>query len=505
MAEPVPLKYRAFISYSHQDTTWAKWLQRGLEGFKIDKDLAGRETARGTIPESLRPIFRDREDFTAGETLPEQTVAALDASRALIVVCSPDSARSNYVNEEARQFKSRHPDRPVIPLIVGGKPDDPERECFPPALKFKFDTKGRTTKKKAELLAADAREEGDGKDLALAKIIAGLLGLSSDDVFRRAERERQVVGRRRRRVRALVAALAVLLALGGLGWWKQGYFRDQYYWHFVMRPSVLTANQEDALEPGEEFSECANGCPTMVVVPSGKFTMGEQCDQNQYPCNGPAHDVSFARQFAIGKYEVTFDEWDACVASGGCSNTSDSKFGRGTQPAINVSWDDAKLYVDWLSRVTGETYRLPSEAEWEYAARAGSSTLYFFGDDPKLLKDYAWYGDSAGAYPHPVGTTKPNTFGLHDAHGNVWELVEDGWYLAYEDAPSDGSARPLQQPSPGYTITEDDLEGGGDSRTVRGGSFKEAAEDVRSTVRQWINPSARRNDMGFRVARTLDQ
>ena len=112
MPEPAALKYRAFISYSHADTAWAKWLQRGLESFNIDNDLAGRETARGTIPETLRPIFRDREDFTAGEALPEQTLAALDASNTLIMVCSPDSARSNYVNEEARLFKSRHPDRP---------------------------------------------------------------------------------------------------------------------------------------------------------------------------------------------------------------------------------------------------------------------------------------------------------------------------------------------------------------------------------------------------------
>jgi hypothetical protein len=114
----------------------------------------------------LRPVFRNREDFTAGEALPEQTLAALDASNPLIVVCSPDSARSNYVNEEAHLFKSRHPDRPVIPLIGAGKPGDPERECFAPALKFKLDAKGRVTKKRVELLASDAREEGDDRHCA---------------------------------------------------------------------------------------------------------------------------------------------------------------------------------------------------------------------------------------------------------------------------------------------------------------------------------------------------
>ncbi len=143
MAEPVALKYRAFISYSHADTASAKWLHRGLEGFRIDKDLVGRETATGTIPKALRPIFRDRDDFTAGHTLSEQTLAALDASHALIVICSPASAKSPYVTEEIRLYKSRHPTRPVIPLIVGGKPGDPELECFPPSLKFKLDAEGQ--------------------------------------------------------------------------------------------------------------------------------------------------------------------------------------------------------------------------------------------------------------------------------------------------------------------------------------------------------------------------
>ena len=120
MAEPIALKYRAFISYSHADTNWAKWLHRSLEGFTIDKDLVGRETSTGPVPKALRPIFRDRDDFTAGHTLSEQTLAALDASNALVVICSPASAKSHYVQEEIRLFKSRHPEREVIPLIVGG-------------------------------------------------------------------------------------------------------------------------------------------------------------------------------------------------------------------------------------------------------------------------------------------------------------------------------------------------------------------------------------------------
>ncbi len=221
MAEPVAFKYRAFISYSHADTKWAKWLHRGLETFRIDKDLVGRDTATGTVPDVLRPIFRDRDDFTAGHSLTEQTLAALDASAAVVVICSPASAKSHYVNEEIRLFKVRHPKRPVIPLIVEGRPDDAERECFPDALKFKVGPKGRVSKTKVEMLAADAREEGDGKTLALAKVVAGLLGLSADDVFRRAERERRRKGRLRNGIIGVLAFLAIAATASAVYAWQQ--------------------------------------------------------------------------------------------------------------------------------------------------------------------------------------------------------------------------------------------------------------------------------------------
>ena len=221
MTEPIAFKYHAFISYSHADTSWAKWLHRALENLRIDKDFVGRATATGTIPISLRPIFRDRDDFTAGHTLTDQTLAALDGSAALIVICSPQAAKSQYVNEEIRLYKSRHKGRHVIPLIVAGRSGDTELECFPPALKFKLDTKGRITKRKVELLAADARESGDGKQLALAKVVAGLLGLSSDDVFRRAERERRRKGRVRNGIIATLAILAVAATGSAVYAWQQ--------------------------------------------------------------------------------------------------------------------------------------------------------------------------------------------------------------------------------------------------------------------------------------------
>ena len=216
---PDDTKYRAFLSYSHADTRWAKWLHYELERFKIDRDLRARETSAGAIPNSLRPIFRDRDEFTAGHTLKQQTLLALNQSAAMIVICSPHSAKSRYVNEEVRLFKWRHPERPVIPVIVDGQPGNPERECFGAALKFRITEEGTVTEEPLEILAADVRDSADGKELGLAKVIARLLGLSTDEVFRRAERHR----RRQLRIRnATIAALGVLL-VAAVG------FAAQYY------------------------------------------------------------------------------------------------------------------------------------------------------------------------------------------------------------------------------------------------------------------------------------
>src|SRR3989442_7058538 len=133
--ETTAIKYRAFLSYSHRDKAWGKWLHGALEGYRIDKDLVGRDTPAGPVPKTLRPIFRDREDFSAGHSLTEQTLAALEASQFLIVLCSPNAAPSRYVDEEVRRFKLLGRAERVLPVIVDGEPGDRERECFPPALR----------------------------------------------------------------------------------------------------------------------------------------------------------------------------------------------------------------------------------------------------------------------------------------------------------------------------------------------------------------------------------
>ncbi|MGB6536119.1 MAG: tetratricopeptide repeat protein [Xanthobacteraceae bacterium] len=205
-------KYRAFISYSHADTRWTKWLHARLEAFRIDRDLLGRGTQMGPVPESLRPIFRDRDEFSAGQELKDQTVTALSQSAALVVVCSPHAARSHYVNEEIRLFKASG-DRPVIPVIVDGEPEAGENDCFPRPLRYQVAADGTITDEPIEPLAADVREQGDGKNLALAKIVARLLGLQTDEIFRRAERER----RKEWRIRAGVSSLICALLVGGVG------------------------------------------------------------------------------------------------------------------------------------------------------------------------------------------------------------------------------------------------------------------------------------------------
>ena len=195
-------RYKAFLSYSHRDSVWATWLHRELEDFRAD----GHRSKDQRHP--LRPVFFDRHDFSAGQTINAQTVEQLDDSAALVVLCSPSAAQSHYVNEEVRLFKERHPDRPIVPAIVAGRADVAVQAFFPPALWHTVRPDGLVTDEQVELLAADLRKSADGRSLGVAKVIASLLDLRTDAVYQRAERLRA----RRRRIRnAVVGVLTVLL------------------------------------------------------------------------------------------------------------------------------------------------------------------------------------------------------------------------------------------------------------------------------------------------------
>lgn len=246
-------------------------------------------------------------------------------------------------------------------------------------------------------------------------------------------------------------------------------------------------------------------CPEMVVVPAGTFLMGSsEREMGRDAHEGPMHPVKFAKPFAIGKHEVTFDEWEACVAAQACEAVPDEGWGRGRRPVIHVSFEMALGYARWLTKRTGKAYRLPSEAEWEYAARAGSTTPWFWGDDPKQACEYGNVGDSSLKEEHPdwplhdchdgysrtspVGSFEPNHFGLHDVAGNVWEWVEDCYNPSYEGAPADGRAW---------------LEGDCVRRLDRGGGWYNKPESVRSAFRYaGDDPSRQNNTLGFRVVRS---
>jgi formylglycine-generating enzyme required for sulfatase activity len=210
----------------------------------------------------------------------------------------------------------------------------------------------------------------------------------------------------------------------------------------------LSAAQEGALKAGDKLQECAK-CPVMLVVPAGSFIMGSPANEpDRHSNEGPQHKVTIATQFAVGQYEVTFNQWDACVAAGGCDDykPSDAGWGRRTRPVINVSRNNANAYVAWLTKKTGKPYRLLSESEYEYATRAGNTSTYPWGDDIKLkgqpMADCTDCGSRWEMQRAPVGSFPPNRFGLYDMVGNASEWTEDCYHPDYN------GARRMARPGP---------------------------------------------------------
>jgi formylglycine-generating enzyme required for sulfatase activity len=246
-----------------------------------------------------------------------------------------------------------------------------------------------------------------------------------------------------------------------------------------------------SISSGAVFKDCYD-CPEMVVIPAGSFLMGSPPDRKQDPLSSekpvkvsedyekPQHRVDI-QSFAIGKYEVTQEQWFAVM---GYSRSSNKGL---TLPVENVSWNDAQLFVQKLSEKTGKKYSLPSEAEWEYAARGGSTTSYPWGSSDAELHVNAWFSAIA-ATTNPVGLKKPNQFGLYDMIGNVWEWTQDCWNPSYSGAPTDGSVW---------------LRGDCSSRVVRGGSWNFNSQYLRTARRSGFYFTVRSSSGGFRVARTL--
>lgn len=283
--------------------------------------------------------------------------------------------------------------------------------------------------------------------------------------------------------------------------------------------------------PGAVFRDCPQ-CPEMVVVPAGSFTMGSSAAEKSWAVShgaskgsvadeAPQHSVTL-RSFALGKYDVTRREYavfsteTGYSAGGGCrvydGSHMDNSFWpkqadrswqspgfdqSGRDPVVCVSWPDARAYVSWLNRKVGHAgaaasvgpYRLPSESEWEYAARAGRASRFWWGDDDRDVSRYAWYKDNAGGRTHPVGSTPANAFGLYDMAGDVWQWNEDCYAESYADAPGDGS--PVEVGGPGCM------------RVDRGSSWAYASWLLRAATRERNLPDMRDVVLGFRVAKTL--
>lgn len=310
--------------------------------------------------------------------------------------------------------------------------------------------------------------------------------------------------RHSRHIRELqTAAIVVSLLIGFAGaayWALQNQTRLQMAADLYLLHTPLSAQGEGALKPKQEFQDCGR-CPRMVVVPAGRFMMGSPAGKGADD-EHPQHAVTIARPLAIGKFEVTFDEFDACAElGGGCTRPYDYGWGRGNRPVVSVSWDEAQKYLAWLSKETGKQYRLLSESEYEYAARGGKRTAYPWGDtiklDGKAMADCSDCGSSwDDRQAAPVGQFAANGFGLYDMVGNVWEWVEDCYHPGYEMGGSQGKA---EAPANGLPWTDKQCQ----ERVVRGGSWDYDPQYLRSAVRDRNSSFFQGSDLGFRVARTL--
>ena len=490
-----------FISYSRKDADFAQWLRESLKARGYEATL-------------------DQHDILPGEKWQDRLSGLVQTADAVAFCVSPSFASSEVCNwelSEADRLGKR-----LLPIIAAETSDASapqllrrlnyifmrdaaERAAGLPQLIEAINTdidwvrdhtrygefahRWNRGNRSADLLirgtALQAMEkwlrQPAGNKVTVTDEIRLFLSESKKEEIRRA--------RVRRRTVVLVSTLIVLSGLVGGGWWLQDVLREQIHWRLLMRPSVVADSREVELRSqlGQVFADCENGCPKLVVLAEGTFEMGSA--ETRFARERPQRQVNIGRGFAMAKYELTFNEWDHCVASGGCrADVTTGGWGRGTQPVITVTWNDAKQYVAWLSKMTGRRYRLPTEAEWEYAARAGNPGYFAFGNNGAELDSHGWYAENSANRPQAVGTKSANKFGLHDLHGNVSEWTEDCANDTYQNAPTDGSAW---------------LKGNCLTRVFRGGSWVHGARMARSANRDWLVGDDRKDYIGFRIVREL--
>jgi formylglycine-generating enzyme required for sulfatase activity len=510
-------KARVFISYSRKDMAFADHLDAALK-------------ARGF--ESLI----DRSDIYAFEVWWKRVEDLIARADTVIFVLSPDAVKPEAVALKEIAFATSLNKR-LAPIVFRPVDDKSVPEALAKLNFIFFDNPGRfeqSTDQLAEALNTDIswiRHHTEFGEAAHRWAVAGCPdGLrlrppaletaehwiawrpngaprptTETQTFIAQSRDAETIAQRRKRlVRKVIYVLLVGIILVLIGWINQSLLRELLRWLAVtypyqvwqVQPYLLSATNEQALKPRDSFRECnslqgKDYCPEMVVIPAGSFLMGSPPNEQGRYSYGPQHTVTIAKSFAVSKFELTFDEWDACVTYGDCPDgVSDADWGRGRQPAINISWYDAQRYVAWLAKMTGRSYRLLTEAEHEYAMRAGTQAAYPWGDaigtNNANCRDCGSGWDSRHRTA-PVGSFSANGFGLYDMVGNVWQWVEDCFHPDYDEAPTDGSP-----------WTSGDCS----RRVVRGGSWNGIGVELRA-ARNRVSPDGRENDIGLRIGRTL--
>jgi formylglycine-generating enzyme required for sulfatase activity len=470
--------FKGFFSYARDDGETDPLLITALT-----TELERRVNAR--LVNAQFAVWRDTERLRVGERWDDAIGGELRRADVLIVLLTPRWIGSEYCRKEFTMFEeldaSRRVEQCVVPILA--RPIAQQEKRLTPEQRDIF---GRINQRQHyQVLAVDflrmSRARRNAEIDKLAEHIARIIGQLSD------------LPRPARSTLAAVSPIGRGAEPAGAEW--------------ARAPSRRRAETAERVEEGARRAPAAGGAdadradlevfrdasfaPELVVLTAGEFVMGSpEGEEGSFGNEGPQHRVRIGQRFAVGRYPVTFDEFDRFCAANQLHKASDEGWGRGRRPVINVSWQDAQAYIAWLSQETGRAYRLPSEAEWEYTCRAGTTSRYSFGD--VVTPDRANYGASRLGRTSEVGVYPANPWGLHDMQGNVWEWVEDDWHDDYRGAPSDGSAWKDPETSSKLRLC-----------VLRGSSWSGSSRGCWSAFRGWRGSGGRLSDVGFRVARTL--